>query len=277
MNQKYFDLYKLAIDNGLHSALGFRLSRVKSWECLPKLYGYLEDALKSEEALFILSQFFFVSKTKAGDEFWSLRPEAVDSFGIVAKREELMNSLSQCLLYPHVNIAQNIKTRIGNLVVENKRKNDGHIVVVENKRKNDGHRVDKNKRNNDGHRVDENERNNAGHIVDENERNNDGHIVDENKRKQDVFEFLVIFMQLAQMVEDAKTKDIVWLIMVSHLIRLHPSIYSSECPTMWFKHLRNAVAHSQVLLVGCMITAYNVSAKGEKNWEMSIEHQWVTA
>lgn len=206
-DESYIDRYKVAISTGLHSALGYRLSRVKSWDCLPKLYGYIENALTSDESLNII-RFFYNAHPKADPEFWKLKPGVVDSFGIVSKHGDFLLALSRCVLYPHVNIAANITNRI--------------MRIAENP-------------------------------------------------TDDVFELLFLFMQLAQQVEDAKTKDIVWLIMVSHMIRLHTTIYSSECPTLWIKNLRNAVAHSQILLVGPMITAYNLTQNGEKNWEMSIE------
>lgn len=221
LDESLVDKYRIAIRLSLHSSLGFRLSRVKSWDSLPTLYDLIENALISDETLNII-RFFYNAHPNAHPDFWKLKDGVVDSFGIVSGRKEFLQSLSRCVLYPHVNIAANIKTRITTVT---------------------------------------------------------------KYPPEDVFDLLFLFMRLAQQVEDAKTKDIVWLIMVSHMISLHPSIYSTECPTMWIKHLRNAVAHSQILLVGPMISAYNVaqngqkniendqqkSDNGKKNWEMTIE------
>lgn len=205
-------LFRNAIDTGLYGSLGFRLSRAKSWDQLPKLYQYLEDALKSNEAAIVLKSFFHAIKKNNNDVQFALKPGVVQQFGLVSKYPEFFSALSRCVLYPHVNIPPNVQTRIIHMK---------HTI-------------------------------------------------------KDVFEGLVIFMQLMQILEDAKTKDIIWLIIVSHLIRLHPNIYSSEGPHYWPSHLRNAVAHSQILLVGCMITAYNLTNKGEKNWEMAVEVKVLT-
>lgn len=103
---------------------------------------------------------------------------------------------------------------------------------------------------------------------------------DNGQYTYDIWDFLSVFTDLWQVVQDSKAKDLVWAIIVVGIATLHDAI---TCPGVdpsmkiasWPSKLRNARAHNQMKLCGPVVVGFNVpegeAAKNGHDWHITVE------
>lgn len=73
--------------------------------------------------------------------------------------------------------------------------------------------------------------------------------------KVDAFQLWELFASFNQLVQDASAKDIYYVILVSHVFRLHRSVTSTRLVRDWPDCMRNALQHSQIVTSNQMTTS----------------------
>jgi len=87
----------------------------------------------------------------------------------------------------------------------------------------------------------------------------------------DVFEVLSIFCDLSEALDEAKTDDTIWLIVITAFSAFIPYVQSTEALSTWPKMLRNAKSHGQTKMAGPVLSAFNMTKEKVRNWTINIE------